>query len=309
MLKFLLKRIMVSLIVILGSVTFVFFLLHVLPGDAARMIGGEGMSEERVEDLQNRLGLDQSAGEQYIKYITGVLTGDLGESFVDNQPVMDKLMMNISATVSLTLASGLIAIAVGILLGVLSAIYQNSWLDYMVRVSSLFSISMPTFWFGILLILIFSVNLNWFPAIGNGNINQLVLPALCLGITQSGLLTRIVRNSVLEIINEQFVVTLRAKGLTEKIIMFQHILRNALLPAITILGILIGELLAGSVVTETVFSRQGIGRVVVDAINQKDIPMIQGVILVAAVMYVLVNFFVDVSYSYIDPRVRKTTIK
>ncbi|MCC3357778.1 ABC transporter permease [Bacillus sp. REN16] len=309
MLKFVLRRILVSLLVVLGSVTLVFFLLHILPGDSARMVGGENMSEERVAELQTRLGLDRPVNEQYADYIKGLVTFNLGESFVDNQPVINKLMVNIPATISLTLGSGFIAIIIGVVFGVLSAIYQNRWLDYIVRVIGLFSISMPTFWLGILLILIFSINLNWFPAIGNGSFKQLVLPALCLGITQSGLLTRIIRNSVLEIINEQFVSTLRAKGLSEKIVMYKHVLRNALLPGITVLGILIGDLLAGSVVTETVFSRQGIGRVVVDAINQKDIPMIQGVILVAAIMYVLVNFIVDLSYAYIDPRLRKSTIK
>jgi peptide/nickel transport system permease protein len=273
------------------------------------MIGGEDVSQERIDEFEKRLGLDRPLAEQYISYLSDISKGDLGESFVDNRPVLDKLMDHFPATLTLTIASGFIAIVLGVVLGVLSAIYQNSWFDYLARCVGLFSISMPTFWIGIILILVFSVHLNWFPAIGNGSFQQLVLPAVCLGIAGSGLLTRMIRNSVLEVINEQFVLTLRAKGLSERMVMYQHVLRNALIPSITIIGILIGELLAGAVVTETVFSRQGIGRVVVDAINQKDIPLIQGAILISAIMYVVVTLVVDLSYSYIDPRVRKLTNK
>ncbi|WNS78348.1 ABC transporter permease [Domibacillus sp. DTU_2020_1001157_1_SI_ALB_TIR_016] len=308
MVKFLLQRLLVSILVVWGSLTLVFFLLHILPGDAARMIGGETLSQERVDHLQKQFGLDRPIGEQYMSYITGIASGDLGSSFVDNQPVVEKLMVHFPSTLALTFASGLIAILIGVVFGVLSAIYQNSWFDYIFRFFSLFSVSMPTFWIGILLILIFSVHLKWFPAIGNGSIEQLVLPSVCLGVAGSGLLARMIRNSMLEVMNEQFVLALRAKGISEKMVVYQHVLRNALLPSITIIGILVGELLAGAVVTETVFSRQGIGRVVVDAINQKDIPMIQGAILIAAIMYIVVNLLVDLSYSYIDPRIRRAPV-
>lgn len=306
--RFILKRFIVSLGVIFGSITLVFFLLHILPGDSARLIGGENITEEGLAELQAILGLDKPVGEQYLSYIGGILTGDLGHSFIDNQPVMSKILDHLPATLALTVASAIIAITVGIALGIISAVYQNKWVDVVVRIIGLFSVSMPTFWIGILLIMVFSLQLNWFPAMGSGSFSHLVLPAICLGFMGSGTITRMVRNSVLEVMNDQFVQTLRAKGLREGYIMFFHILRNALIPVITVMGILIGELLAGSVVTETVFARQGIGRVVVDAINQKDIPMIQGVILFVSIMYVVVNFLVDLSYAFIDPRVKNTSL-
>ncbi|WP_077310483.1 ABC transporter permease [Terribacillus halophilus] len=307
--RYILNRVGISSLVVLGSMTLIFFLLHILPGDSARLIGGDNVSDERVAELQTQFGLDRPLFEQYLSYITGVLTGNLGTSFIDNQPVLSKIMLHFPATLTLTLFSTLIAIVIGVGLGILSAVYQKSWFDYMVRFVNLFSISMPSFWLGILLILVFSIQLRLLPALGSGTWQQLILPSICLGVIGSGLLARMVRNSVLELKNEHFVLALRAKGLRERSIIYKHVLRNALIPAITVIGILIGELLAGSVVTETVFSRQGIGRLIVDSINQKDIPTIQGTLLIAAVLYILVNLLVDFSYAYIDPRIRKSLVK
>jgi len=194
---------------------------------------------------------------------------------------------------------------IGIWLGVLSAIHRNGWIDFAARTLGLFGISMPTFWTGILLILLFSVRLGWFPAMGSDGWKTLVLPSAALGIVASGFIIRLVRNSMLEVLGEPFILTLRAKGLSERIVMYRHALRNALLPALTMIGVLVGDLMAGSVVIETVFSRQGIGRIVSDALMAKDMPVIQGVILFSAVIYVLVNLLVDLSYSLVDPRVRR----
>ncbi|WP_420901666.1 ABC transporter permease [Paenibacillus whitsoniae] len=204
------------------------------------------------------------------------------------------------------MASTIISTVIGVGLGVLSAIHRNRWIDVLARIVGLFGISMPTFWSGILLILIFSVSLGWFPAMGSKGLITLVLPSVTLGFVGAGFIVRMVRNSMLEVMNEHFIVTLRAKGLSERLVMYRHALRNALIPAITIIGIHIGDLMAGTVVIETVFSRQGIGRILADAIMAKDLPVVQGVVFFSAIIYVVVNLLVDISYVFIDPRVRRT---
>jgi ABC-type dipeptide/oligopeptide/nickel transport system permease component len=308
LIDFILKRIASSLIVILGSLTFVFFIINVLPGDVASMIAGENVPTEVVDELRIELGLDRPVWEQYLSYLGEVLSGNLGVSFATSEPVLSRLLEQLPATLSLTLASTTIAIILGVLLGVLAAVYRDSWVDNIIRVISLIGVSTPTFWIGILLILIFSVYLNLLPAIGNGSFQQLILPSIGLGMIGAGTLARLVRNSMLDVINESFVRTLRSKGVSENRIMYKHVLRNALIPTITLVGVIFGEMLAGSVVTETVFSRQGLGRVIVDAINTKDIPVIQGAILLTSTFYVTVNLLVDISYSVIDPRTRKVSL-
>ncbi|MNI10016.1 Glutathione transport system permease protein GsiC [compost metagenome] len=304
--KFILNRLIVSIPVILGSLTLVFLIIHWLPGDPAQMIAGDDAAPDRVEFLRKQFGLDRPLWQQYLTYLWDSVRGDFGYSFANSQPVLDRLIAQLPATLSLALLSTAFAIIVGFILGVLSAVYQNRVLDYIVRVISLLGVSMPKFWLGILLILVFSVHFQLLPAIGNGSFKQLILPSFALGVTGAGMLTRMVRNSVLEVIHEPFVLTLRAKGLSERVVLYKHVLRNALLPAVTILGLLVGEMLSGAVVTETVFSRQGLGKLVVDAINQKDIPVIQAAILITGIFNIMVNLMVDVSYSYVDPRVRKS---
>ncbi|OZB95367.1 ABC transporter permease [Paenibacillus sp. XY044] len=305
MIKYILNRIIVSIPVILGSLTLVFIIIHWLPGDPAQMIAGDDAAPERVDFLREQFGLNEPLWKQYLDYLWNSIRGDFGHSFANSQPVLERLVAQLPATLSLAVVSTIFAIVVGVALGVLSAVYRNKALDYIVRVISLLGVSMPKFWLGILLILIFSVHLRLLPAIGNGSFKQLILPSFALGLTGAGMLTRMVRNSVLEVIQEPFVVTLRSKGLTERAVLYRHVLRNALMPAVTVLGVLVGEMLAGAVVTETVFSRQGLGKLVVDAINQKDIPVIQAAILITGIFTIIVNLLVDISYSYVDPRVRK----
>lgn len=303
------KRIFLKLInaaiVILGSVTIVFFILNILPGDVARIIAGDTVPTEVVDELREELGMNRSVSEQYFSYLGHLFQGDLGVSYASSEPVLNKILAALPATFSLTLMSTLIAIFLGVILGVVAAIFKNSMIDQFIRVVSLFGVSTPNFWIGILLILIFSVNLNWFPAIGNGSFNQLILPSIGLGITGAGVLARMIRNNMLEIIDEGFVRTLRSKGFSQKRIMFKHVLRNALIPAITMVGLIFGEMLAGSVVTETVFAREGLGRVILSAVNSKDIPVIQGVVLLTSTFYVLINLIVDFSYTKIDPRTER----
>jgi len=243
---------------------------------------------------------------QYLNYMWNSIRGDFGHSFANRQPVMERLLEQLPATLSLAVVSTLFSIAVGVLLGILSAVFRNKIIDYVIRVLSLFAISMPKFWLAILLILLFSVHLKLLPAIGNGSFKQLIMPAFALGVTGAGILARMVRNSVLEVIHEQYVLTLRSKGLSERKILYQHVLRNALLPALTVIGIIFAGLVEGAVVTETVFSRQGIGKLIVDAINQKDIPIIQAAVLICAVFNILINLLVDLAYSLVDPRVRNS---
>lgn len=300
-------RLITSLITIFGSLVLVFCIIYMLPGDPVlSMIDPTVATPEMVENLRKELGLDQPFYVQFAEYFTGILSGDFGTSLVNSEPVLPKILTHLPATLLLTLTSTIFAVVIGVSLGVLSAIYQNRFIDLLARLIALFGISMPTFWSGILLILIFSVNLNWLPAMGSDGLMTLILPSLALGFVGAGLIVRMVRTSMLEVINEQFIVTLRAKGLSERIVMYRHALRNALIPAITIIGINVGELMAGTVVIETVFSRQGIGRVIADALMAKDMPVIQGAIFFTAIVYVVVNLLVDLSYSAVDPRVRRS---
>ncbi|BBI36643.1 glutathione ABC transporter permease [Cohnella abietis] len=270
-----------------------------------QMLDPNTATPEDIANLRHQLGLDKSFVSQFLTYANQMLHGDFGKSILNSEPVLPKIIKHFPDTLALTLASSLISAAVGIFLGVLSAIHRNSWIDIVTRIVGLFGISMPSFWSGILLILIFSVHFGWFPAMGSDGWKTLVLPAFTLGIVGSGFIVRMVRNSMLEVINEQFILTLRSKGLSERLVMYRHALRNALIPAITMIGVLVGELMAGAVVIETVFSRQGIGRIVSDALMAKDLPVVQGVVFFSAIIYVLVNLLVDLSYSVIDPRVRR----
>lgn len=305
--RILTERLIISLLVILGSLILVFCILYVLPGDPVlSMIDPSSMTPEAIANLRHQLGLNEPFYVQFGHYFMAMIHGDFGKSLLNSEPVLPKIIKHLPATLALTLASTIISTIIGVGLGVLSAVHRNRWIDIVARIVGLFGISMPTFWSGILLILIFSVSLGWFPAMGSNGLITLVLPSLTLGFVGAGFIVRMVRNSMLEVINEHFIVTLRAKGLSERLVMYRHALRNALIPAITIIGIHIGDLMAGTVVIETVFSRQGIGRILADAIMSKDLPVVQGVVFFSAIIYVVVNLLVDISYVFIDPRVRRT---
>ncbi|OAB47557.1 ABC transporter permease [Paenibacillus antarcticus] len=299
-------RLFTSLFVVLGSLILVFCILYLLPSDPVlMMIDPSSATPETIANLRHQLGLDRPFYIQFASYFNNIIHGDFGNSMMNSEPVLPKILKHFPATLMLTIASSIIAVIVGVLLGVLSAIHRNRWIDIVARIVGLFGISMPTFWTGILLILLFSIQLHWLPVMGSDGFKTLVLPAITLGIVGAGFIVRMVRNSMLEVIHEQFIVTLRSKGLSERAIMYQHALRNALIPAITMMGVLIGEMLAGAVVIETVFSRQGIGRIIADAIMAKDLPVVQGVVFFSAIIYIIVNLIVDISYTYIDPRVRR----
>ncbi|CAJ1314984.1 ABC transporter permease [Paenibacillus nuruki] len=308
MVQTIITRTISSLLVIVGSLTLVFAIFYLLPGDPVlSMIDPTYATPEMIENLRVQLGLDQPFYIQFGHYLADMLHGDFGVSMVNSDPVLPKILANFPSTLILTLSSTCIAVIIGVVLGILSAVHRNGWIDIVARTVGLFGISMPTFWSGILLILIFSIQLGWFPAMGSEGISTLVLPAITLGIVGAGFVIRMVRNSMLEVLSEPFITTLRAKGISRHVIMYKHALRNALIPVVTVVGMQIGEMLAGTVVIETVFSRQGIGRILADAIMARDIPVVQGVVFFTAILYVVINLLVDISYTYIDPRIRRSS--
>jgi ABC-type dipeptide/oligopeptide/nickel transport system permease component len=302
--RFLLQRFASAVFVVFGAVTLVFGVLHLLPGDPAALVAGDGASPATIANIQAELGTNQPLAVQYGHYLRSLAHGDLGTSFATNEPVAARIWAQFPPTLELTASACIIAILLGTTLGIVSAIRQNRWLDRTIQAAVLFLVSMPSFWTGILLILLFSVVLHWLPAMGSATISQLILPAACLGFNVTGQLERMVRGSVIDVLHEPYVATLRGKGLREFPILVRHVLRNALIPVITLLGVLIGQLLSGVVVIETLFARQGLGRLVVDALSVRDIPVLQGVVLFVSVFYVFLNFLLDLSYAWIDRRVR-----
>ncbi len=294
---FALRRIAGALFAIAGTVTLVFLILHWLPGDPAALVAGETATAETIANIRAQLGTGRPLWSQYVAYIAGLLHGDLGTSFATREPVLSRLWAQVPATMVLTLFSSAVALAAGVVLGIVAAVRRDRWPDRSIQVVMLFLTSMPSFWLGLLLILVFSVTLRWLPAIGNGSWRQLVLPVACLGLIASGRLMRMVRGGVLDVLDEPFVMTLRGKGLRERQVLFVHVLRSALNPVVTVLGILVGELLSGTVVVETLFARQGIGRMLADALNVKDIPVVQGAVLLASIFFAIINTMVDLSYG------------
>lgn len=307
MLIIVVRRVLVAIPVVIGASILIFVVLHVLPGDPiAAITAGAPTTPGEIAHLKQEYGLDKPLPVQFVSFAWNALHGNLGTSYSNNQPVMTLIVSQAPATFELALAAMVLTVVFGIGLGVLSAIFQNSWIDAVIRVLSLLGTAMPIFWSGILLLLLFSFTFHLFPATGNTGIASLVLPAVSLAFLASGLVIRLVRNSMIEVFGENFVVALHAKGLSEGVVVLKHILRNALIPAITIVGLQVGALLSGAVITETVFSRQGIGQLLVTGIENKDYPLVQGTMLFIAVVYVVINIIVDVSYGYVDPRVRTT---
>ncbi len=300
---YVLKRLAAAALVVFGTVTLVFLILYALPGDPASLIAGDDAPPAVIARIRIQLGADQPLWAQYLYYLHGLVTGDLGRSFLTGEPVFGRLAAQLPATLELTFLSAGVAIVLGVLLGVLSAVHRGDWIDNLIQTITMTFTSMPEFWRGILLILIFSVWLHWLPAIGNGDLAQLVLPVACMGVGHAGVLTRTVRNNVLEVIEEPFVATLRGKGLLEGAILYRHVLRSALIPVITTFGMLVSQMLGGVVVIETLFARQGLGRIIAESVGSKDIPMIQGAVLFAALLSVTITVLVDLSYRWIDPRI------
>jgi len=305
MLKVILRRVIVYLPMLLGLTIIVFSMMHLIPGDPAEVILAQsGARPEAVARLRAQLGLDLPLHVQYGQYLSGLLRGDMGTSLFTYRPVTEIIAQNLPSTMVLTIAAMSLAIVVGVTVGVLAAVYQGTWVDNVAMTLAVVSISMPGFWLGLLLIYLFSLYLGWLPSGGQGSVQHLVLPATVLGANAAATIARLVRSGLLEVLRQEYIMTARSKGLSERLVLFRHALKNALIPLVTVMGLQFGFLLGGTVVIETVFARQGLGRVVVEAIIYKDLPVVQGIVLFVAVTYMLVNLFVDICYALIDPRIR-----
>jgi ABC-type dipeptide/oligopeptide/nickel transport system permease component len=303
-LRYIGQRILYAVPALWLIVTMVFMLAHLVPGDPVAQMLGEGARVEDLSELRHALGLDLPLWTQYGHYIAGLLHGNLGESFRFQQPVLRVVASHYPATLELSIVALLICAAIAIPAGVLAAHRRGERTDHAVGVLTLFGLSIPNFALGPVLILVFSVMLGWLPVSGRGGVSHLILPAFTLGAALAAILTRMVRTSVIEELSADYVRTARAKGLSEPAVLFRHAFRNALIPILTILGLQFGTLLAGTIVTETIFSWPGIGHLAVTAIVSRDYPLLQGCILFIAFSYVLVNLLTDFIYSVADPRVR-----
>lgn len=299
------RRVAIGVPVIIGVSLIIFFVLRVLPGNPVQVItqGAPTTSGER-HDIIVEFGLNKPIFSQYLQYVWDALHGNFGISFETRQPVIGEIGAQAMATVELAIAAMVLTVVLGIGLGVVSALLRDTWVDALIRGLSLLGTSMPIIWTGPMLILLFSFTLRLFPANGSGTLSELVLPAFSIALVTSGVIIRMVRASMLDVLNLEFVTALRAKGVSEPWIWLRHVLRNALVPAVTLLGVQLGGLLSGAVIAETVFGRQGLGSLLVTGINNKDYPMVQAVVLIVATAYVVLNIVVDVSYAYLDPRVR-----
>jgi ABC-type dipeptide/oligopeptide/nickel transport system permease component len=290
--------------VLLGVATLVFALIHLVPGDPAQAMLGESASAKDVEELRSRLGLDRPLVEQYVAYLGGLLRGDLGASFRTGQPVTTAIIERVPATVELALAAMLVAIAFAVPLGVVAAVRQGTSVDHAAMTVALGGISIPNFWLGPMLAIIFSVQFGWLPVSGRGGWDNLVLPAVSLGAALAAILARMTRASLLEELRELYVRAARARGVSFTRAVVRHALRNSLIPLVTILGLQFGAVLTGSVITETIFAWPGIGRLLIQSIGFRDYPLVQGCILLIAVTYVSVNLITDLLYGVLDPRIR-----
>ena len=302
--RFIVRRLMLTIPVLLGVATLVFALLHLVPGDPAQVMLGESAAASDVEELRTRLGLNRPLPAQYLQFIKGVVQGDFGTSFRYGTPVFQEIAQRLPNTLQLAMAAMSVAILIAIPLGVLGALYRGRAIDQAAMTVSLVGISMPNFWLGPLLAIVFAVGLGWLPVSGIGDWRHLVLPAVTLGAALAAILARMTRASLIEELRELYVLAARARGLSQTRAVLRHALRNSLIPVVTILGLQFGAVLTGTIITETIFAWPGVGRLLIQAINFRDYPLVQGCILFIASTYVLVNLFVDLAYGWLDPRIR-----
>ena len=305
MLTYVGRRILAVIPVLFGVTLAVFSMLFLVPGDPVKIMLAEFVTTpDQIAQMRAQLHLDEPVLKQYGRFVGNALRGDLGISIRSRRPVAAEITENIGSTGQLALASMLVAIGLGVPLGLLAALGRNSWLDVAAMVVALLGVAMPSFWLGLLLIFVFSLHLGWLPATGGGDLLHLVMPSVALGMIAAAIIARLTRSSMLEVLGQDYVRTARAKGLGSGSVIVRHALRNALIPVVTVFGLQFGNLLAGAVIVETVFSRPGLGRLIVGGILAKDFPLVQGTVLFVAAAYVLINVVVDVAYAYVDPRIR-----
>lgn len=310
MTRYIQRRLLIMIPVLWGVVTLVFFFMYMLPGDPASVILAQsGGKAENIAVLREQLGLDDPLPVQYLRFLSNAVRGDFGKSIFLHRPVSNILAENLGPSVELALSGMAVALLVGFGAGILAALNHNTWIDRASMVASIAFVSMPNFWLALLIMYAISgISMRWgvtiLPITGQGDLKHLIVPSIVLGFAVSGALARLVRSSMLEVMRQVYITTARAKGLAERVVIARHALRNALIPVVTMLGLQFGALLGGTVIIETVFSRRGLGRTIVDAIVWKDLPIVQGAVLLTATTYMLVNLVVDVSYAVIDPRIR-----
>ncbi len=310
MTRFLIRRLAFAGVTLFAVLTLVFVLVRIVPGDPAQLILGDQASREAIEALRHRLGLDMSIPAQYRVFLTGALQGDWGVSMVTGRPVVSEVLRVLPWTIELTLVSLLIGIVIGIPMGVYAAIHRNRWIDYLTRLISLLGLSFPAFVAAILLLLMFAIVLPWFPVISGRSgsatawFQSITLPAINLGLISAAYIMRVTRSAMLDVLSEDYVRTARAKGVPWRAVVWRHSLRNALIPIITVVGLYLGILIGNSVLTEIVFNRPGLGKLIIGALSQRDYPMLQGMMVIYTLVVVLVNLITDIAYGLADPRVK-----
>ena len=302
--KYVIRRILLLIPVILGVTFLVFSIMHFTPGDAALTILGERAPEAEVQALREEMGLNDPLPVQYLRYISKAVRGDFGRSYKTNRSVFDEVFARFPATLKLTSAAMLLAVLIGIPVGIISATKQYTLTDSITMILALVGVSMPVFWLGLMLILVFSVKLGVLPSSGSATLKHLILPAFSLGVGSAAIITRMTRSSMLEVIRQDYIRTARSKGVSERKVINKHALKNALIPVVTVVGLQFGSLLGGAVLTETVFSWPGVGRLMVDSIKSKDTPMVLASVIFISVTFRFVNLLVDILYAYIDPRIK-----
>lgn len=304
MIAYVVRRVAQSILVLLGISLIVFVALHLTNDPAATMLRGGSPTKADILALRHHLGLDQPLPLQYIIFLANAVRGDLGTSYYNQAAAVSLVFDHLPATIELTMASMVLSLLIAFPLGIISAVRRNSALDFSARVFALLGVSFPNFWLGIMLILIFAVRLGWLPPSGSGGLQYLILPAATLGMILAGISTRLIRSSVLDVIGADYVRTARAKGLPGSRILVRHIVRNALLPVVTYVGLQFGTLLGGAVIIEQVFSWPGVGQLALNAVSQGDFPLVQASVLILATFIIFINLLVDLSYAFIDPRIQ-----
>jgi ABC-type dipeptide/oligopeptide/nickel transport system permease component len=304
MATYVIRRALLIIPTALLVVTLVFFIFRLVPGDVARIVAGERATEDEVALIREQMGLNDPIHVQYARYLWGLARGDLGRSLTYRRQVLDEIISRVPATLELALAGIGVSIIVGVTTGIISAVKRNTMYDYTSMVAAISGVCVPNFWLGLLLIMIFSVSLGWLPTGGRGGLKFLILPTIALSARLIAIIARLTRSTMLEVISGDYVRTARAKGLNERVILARHALRNAMIPLVTIVGLQFGSLLAGSIVVETVFAWPGMGSLLINAVNSRDYPMVQGITLVYTIAFMSVNLLTDLSYGFLDPRVR-----
>jgi len=305
MLRYSLQRLLTSLLTLFVIASAIFLMLRIIPGDPAQIFAGENATAEDVERVRRQLNLDKPLVQQYGMYLADLARGDLGTSMRSNTPVLEEIGARLPSTISLAVLAMVIAVVIGVPAGVLAALKRHSLFDTIASTGTLIGVAMPVYWLGLMLIVVFAVKLNWLPAAGSQDgLKSMILPAITLASFSMALITRMTRASVLEVMTQEYITTARAKGQRERMVIYRHMLRNALIPVVTVVGLQFGSLLGGSILTETIFAWPGIGRLLTQSLLSRDYPIVQGIILIFAALFILVNYSVDLLYAVIDPRIK-----